>query len=490
MYAIYGRQSLDKKDSISIETQIAHCAGMTGGGEYRVYIDKGFSGKNMARPQFQKMMDDIARGSVDCVVVYKLDRLSRSLLDFATMMDTFASYQVSFLSSKENFDTSTPIGKAMLNILMVFAQLERETIQMRVTDAFYARHERGAYDGKAPYGYKKCKVLCGGKHACSIEPHDTAASIVRELFETYARGAVSLGGYAKELNARGVPSPAGGAWDSCKLSRIMSNPIYVKADINVYEYYKTLGVELTNQADDFTGGNGIVTYGRWDHNKRKFEQLEKIRFSLGLHEGLIAPDVFLRCQKKLRANKQIAHGAKGRYTWLTGVVKCAYCGRALCVKKPRVDELHFSCSGKTNYGVCDSFECKWFVGEVESAVQAELFKAIEKKRDLSRKTEQVEDAEERRLKLESIKLDEQSKRLIDAIAGGAEEDLKPILNRISELEARKRALSAELTDMRARRGTAESPYRLGMVIDHWGKLDMERKRQFVRTLIDRVLINN
>ena len=93
------------------------------------------------------MMNDIRAGKIKRVIVYKLDRISRSILDFANMMEIFQKYHVAFVSSTEKFDTSTPIGRAMLNICIVFAQLERETIQKRVTDAYYARCKRGFYMG-------------------------------------------------------------------------------------------------------------------------------------------------------------------------------------------------------------------------------------------------------------------------------------------------------------------------------------------------------
>ena len=122
--AIYARQSVDKKDSISIENQIEFCKYELKGGNCKEYKDKGYSGKNTERPQFQQLMRDIESGLVRKVVVYKLDRISRSILDFAKMMDFFQKYEVEFVSSTEKFDTSTPMGRAMLNICIVFAQLE------------------------------------------------------------------------------------------------------------------------------------------------------------------------------------------------------------------------------------------------------------------------------------------------------------------------------------------------------------------------------
>ena len=134
--ALYARQSVDKKDSISIESQIEFCKYETRGNPYEIYTDRGFSGKNINRPDFERMMTDVKSGKIRRVIVYKLDRISRSILDFSNMMEAFQQYHVEFVSSTEKFDTSTPIGRAMLNICIVFAQVERETIQTRVTDAY------------------------------------------------------------------------------------------------------------------------------------------------------------------------------------------------------------------------------------------------------------------------------------------------------------------------------------------------------------------
>ena len=111
--AIYARQSVDRMDSISIESQIEYCKYEARGGEYRVFQDKGYSGKNTDRPNFQIMLEAIRRGEVKRVIVYKLDRISRSILDFATMMAEFQDKNVEFVSCTEKFDTSTPMGRAV-----------------------------------------------------------------------------------------------------------------------------------------------------------------------------------------------------------------------------------------------------------------------------------------------------------------------------------------------------------------------------------------
>ena len=179
--AIYGRQSIDKKDSISIESQFEFCRYELKGGEGKEYKDKGYSGKNIERPDFQRLLQDIRLGLIKRVIVYKLDRISRSIVDFAKLMELFKQYDVEFVSCTEKFDTSTPMGRAMLNICIVFAQLERESIQMRVQDAFYSRCTKGYYmRGRTPYGFdkkmRKFHTLKGGKEQ-SYNPKLTAARV-------------------------------------------------------------------------------------------------------------------------------------------------------------------------------------------------------------------------------------------------------------------------------------------------------------------------
>lgn len=109
--AIYGRQSIDKKDSISIESQFEFCRYELKGGEGREYKDKGYSGKNIERPDFQRLLQDIKLGLIKRVIVYKLDRISRSIVDFAKLVELFKQYNVEFVSCTEKFDTSTPMGR-------------------------------------------------------------------------------------------------------------------------------------------------------------------------------------------------------------------------------------------------------------------------------------------------------------------------------------------------------------------------------------------
>jgi site-specific DNA recombinase len=114
------------------------------------YDDGGFTGGNMERPALQRLMADIEAGRVDCVVVYKVDRLSRSLLDFARMMQTFDEHQVSFVSVTQQFNTATSMGRLVLNVLLSFAQFEREIISERTRDKIAATRRKGKWAGGHP----------------------------------------------------------------------------------------------------------------------------------------------------------------------------------------------------------------------------------------------------------------------------------------------------------------------------------------------------
>ena len=112
------------------------------------YDDGGFSGGTLERPALQRLLSDIERGRVDVVVVYKIDRLSRSLMDFAKLVEVFDRHEVTFVSVTQQFNTTTSMGKLTLNILFSFAQFEREVIGERIRDKFAASRQEGDVDGR------------------------------------------------------------------------------------------------------------------------------------------------------------------------------------------------------------------------------------------------------------------------------------------------------------------------------------------------------
>ena len=338
MIAIYARQSVDKKDSLSIEDQIERCKAEIGQESYRVYKDKGYSGKNLDRKEFPLMMNDIRAGIISKVVVYRLDRISRSVLDFANIYAVLEEYGVEFVSCNEKFDTSLPHGKAMLDISMVFAELERKTIQQRVIDAYASRSRAGFYmGGRIPYGFTKKQTTLGGIKTSQYVPEPLEIEQIRTIFEMYSKPATSLADIVRYLKANNIKKTRGIEWSSSRLTETLRNPIYVRADMDLYNFYKSRGTEIVNDADSFIGTNGCYLYTK-DVNKivgstKNMAHYENMVLVLAPHEGIVDSDTFIKCRLKAEQNVQIPNGRRSHTTWVSGKIKCIKCGYAMRYNK-------------------------------------------------------------------------------------------------------------------------------------------------------------
>ena len=187
MIAIYARQSVERPDSISIAMQVEHCRRICPRSvPQQVYTDRGFSGTNTRRPALQQMLEAVEQGQIESVYVYKLDRISRSLCDFAAMMQEFRRRGVTLHSVRESFDTQTEIGGMLLNLLMMFAELEQKTIAGRVRDNYYARAvQQLALGGVPPYGYTAKPVTHGGHPTTMLEVQPEEAQQVQAFYTGY-----------------------------------------------------------------------------------------------------------------------------------------------------------------------------------------------------------------------------------------------------------------------------------------------------------------
>jgi site-specific DNA recombinase len=170
------------------------------------YDDGGFTGGNMERPALKRLMADIEAGKVDAVVVYKVDRLSRSLLDFARMMQTFEKYRVSFVSVTQQFNTATSMGRLVLNVLLSFAQFEREIISERTRDKIAATRRKGKWAGGHPIlGYDV------DPQGFRLVVNADEAERVRAIFKLYLQHE-SLLPVVRELERRGWANKRWQTW--------------------------------------------------------------------------------------------------------------------------------------------------------------------------------------------------------------------------------------------------------------------------------------
>jgi len=229
------------------------------------YDDGGFSGGNMERPAMARLLADIEAGQVDCVVTCKVDRLSRSLLDFARIMDVFERHNVSFVSVTQQFNTATSMGRLMLNVLLSFAQFEREIISERTSDKMCAARRKGKWLGGPPIlGYD----IDREKHKLAVNPEE--AAMIRELFNLYlqhqsmlkvAQEANRWGWSTKSYTTKKGVHKASGCFDKAKLQRILTNITYTgkiehKGEIYAGEHQAIIGVKTFDQVQEIIKSNG------------------------------------------------------------------------------------------------------------------------------------------------------------------------------------------------------------------------------------------
>lgn len=471
MNVIYARQSIDKKDSLSIEGQIEQCKKFSGN-EAKIYKDKGYSGKNIKRPAFTELIKDVEAGKVKKIFVYRLDRFSRSIADFSRLWELLDKHGVEFYSATENFDTSTPIGRAMLNIVLVFAQLERETTAERVKDNYIHRFRLGSWGGgPAPYGFDLTKIVTDGVKASSLIANDKS-EIVKMIFEEYAQPEISLRGLAKVLADRGIHGPKREAWDNVTLSRILHSPLYVKADSDVYWFYLTKGLQIQQDIEAFDGIHACNVIGRRDRTKNKYNSLENQMLSVSNHEGFIDSALWIKVQEKLSKNLQIPRANAGKYSFLTGLMKCEKCGYSVKVNKfAKENKLRLICSGRSNLSICDA-SVEVDLRELEQYVAEQINTFLKE----SPPNEAIPLAKERSEEL--LAVEQKIERLVSALAESSEISASYISKQIDVLHKEREALIDTIPKNTQKRNKLD-----------FNALEFDEKKLIAAEFIDRILLN-
>jgi len=340
------------------------------------YDDAGFSGGNVERPAFQRLMADVAEGKLDCIVVYKIDRLSRSLMDFAKIMETFEANGVSVVSVTQQFNTTTSMGRLTLNILLSFAQFEREIISERTRDKIAAARRKGKWTGGMPLlGYDV--DTRGGR----LLVNEEEAARVREIFELYL-DRQSLITTAAELERRGWTTKR---WVT-KKGREMGGKPFGKNNL-----FKL----LTNRIY-----LGKITYKDEVHE--------------GEHPAIVDEEIFERVQRMLKRNGRTggAHVKNRHGALLKGLVRCVTCDCAMApahtVKNGTKVYRYYCCTNaqKRGWHVCPTPSVP--APELERFV-VEQVKVIGKDTDLLAETL----AESRRQREEAIGKLEVEKRALE-----------------------------------------------------------------------------
>lgn len=327
--AIYSRKSVFTGKGESIENQIQLCNDYINShysvskDDIYVYQDEGYSGSNTNRPMFKKLLSDANSKKFDCLVCYRLDRISRNISDFSSLIEHLNKLNIDFVSIKEQFDTSTPMGRAMLYISSVFAQLERETIAERVRDNMYELAKTGRWlGGRTPYGFKSSCITYFDENMTQrkmykLETDKESMEVVKYIFNKYIKLG-SLTKLHKHLYENGIKGPYDGSFSPSSVSTLLRNPAYVNATEEVFSYLRSKHFDVIGFPDN---KHGLLTYAKNSSTPIA---------ALANHEGVICAKDWIKVQQLLDINSNKAPRAgTGSNTLLSGILKCSICGSSM-----------------------------------------------------------------------------------------------------------------------------------------------------------------
>lgn len=401
--------------------------------EYEYYVDGGYSGKDLERPAIQKLIRDVKAHKIDCVIVFKLDRISRSQKDTLYLIEeVFNKYNVGFVSVRENFDTTTPFGKAMVGVLSIFAQLERETILERTKIGIQKRAENGYWKGggKDPFPYSY------DKNTGTLIPVPEQVELLHKMINLYLNGY----SFVKISNIVGMD-------ESMVEKRILSR--------------RTLG---------------IVPY-----KDQEFE---------GKHQAVISEELH---NKIIETNKLRSKARTESHYLLSGKIFCGHCGAKYRYQKWGKRLICYCYSQqKSKPKFIKDPNCKnkrWDSFEIEDVILENLFSMALDEDMFREKYEiaQVDVINEYEKRLLKIKL--QINNLINFISDGiAVFDTK---KKIEELEQERKSILEKIDIAKNNedhnRGSLE---KLRNLQTTWNKMTFEEKRIIIMHIVDKVVVTD
>ena len=365
MIAIYSRKSKFTGKGESIGNQVELCReyvrsmfGEKYGDRYEIFEDEGFSGGNLQRPDFKRMMDQVRKHRFQAIVVYRLDRISRNISDFTGLIDELTRLDVSFVSIREQFDTSTPMGRAMMFIISVFSQLERETIAERIRDNMHELAKTGRWlGGNTPTGFRSgavSTITIDGRERKSYQlvPIPGEIEIPKMIYNLYME-TDSLTAVEAELLRQRIKTKKGKDFTRFAIKGILQNPVYMAADEDAYHYFTGKEAEVCAPKEVFDGSRGIMAYNRTNQEKGRTTQLLPVSqwiVAVGRHPGVIPSGQWIKVQESLDRNKSGAYRKpRSNEALLTGLLYCS-CGERMY---PKLSQRR-TASGETIY----TYVCK------------------------------------------------------------------------------------------------------------------------------------
>ncbi len=532
-FFIYSRKSVYTGKGESIENQIEMCKQHiyskmntlspdgSQNAEIIVYEDEGFTGKDTRRPQFQRMMQDIKLNKPDYIVCYRLDRISRNVRDFSNMIEYFSGCDISFICVREDFDTTKPMGKAMMYIASVFSQLERDILAERVRDNMMMLARTGRWlGGSTPTGFtseKAQEVVVDGKIRTSFKlkanPDEIAA--VQVMFEKFLE-LRAVSGVSKHLIRNEIKSRSGEYFSLLGIKEILQNPVYCVADQDALNYFTDMNAEVCFQEKDCSDKYGILSYNKRDYKKKNAprQSIDKWIIAVGKHKGIVSGKQWITVQDILEDNKP--DGKKpakmhNDYSLLSGLIFCEKCGKRLFAKrgltgkrKDESDRFYYMCNSKMRGGfdLCDipnvngkdadQMVCDYLMEYTEQ--NSSIFKLLEKlKQEFA---EQEREAPGVSIEARLKKCADEIENLVSTLSAGNLNAalIQHINSRVNELDAEQKRLLAERERIREEESKlANREIQIDMIAGALGSLkndfdlmSIHEKRTLIRLLIKKI----
>jgi hypothetical protein len=307
---------------------------------------------------------------------------------------------------------------------------------------------------------------------------------VRLLFEMYAQPDVSLGDVARKFSEMGVQINEGGL-QRMTLSKMLRNPVYVQADMDIYEFFKGQGVDIVSDPADFAGINGCYLYKGREQSKREQDDLVGQMLVLAPHEGVISSDVWLKCRKKTLGNHGFQPARKAANTWLAGKAKCGCCGYALASVTAVNGTGYLRCKKRAEDKGCKGAGTLYTEG-LEQAVYAGMADKLREFRTLQAQGKTSGNPKIIAVKVELAHVDEEISKLIESLSGANDILISYANTKISELDGRRRSLSKELANLAADEVSPNQMLRISELLDDWDNTVIDDKRAVVDALIAKV----
>lgn len=305
-----------------------------------IYEDEGYTGYNTNRPAFQKMLKDIRDKKIKAIAFYKLDRISRNVSDFSSLVIELDNYDVSFLSATESIENVTPSGRAMMFMISVFAQLERDTIAERIRDNMLELAKTGRWlGGMTPTGYKSEQIenitVDGKKRKLyKLSTIDNEVRIVKILFDKMRelKSQTKLETYTIQHDIKTKNDKAYTRWG---LKNILINPVYAIADQDTLDYFRNLGVEIYADEKEFDGIHGLMVYNKTEKKKNQVvrKDVNDWIVAVGKHKGIISGKEWVEVQNLLDQNSDMKYRKPSTSNaLLSGILRCSHCGSFMRAK--------------------------------------------------------------------------------------------------------------------------------------------------------------